>query len=496
MTLDRRLAWSVFGLLLVSYVYFYHGGGWNENSRFDLVRAIVEDHSLAIDRFATNTGDKAFFAGHYYSDKAPGASLAAVPVYALFRLFRPLFHDEHAFLVVASWIVTIFASGLPGAVTGVLVYRATRVFGAKATGALIAALGYGLGTTAFPLSTMFFSHQLAALTLFASFFLAATGDKSLGRSAAVAALAATSVLVEFPTAPAAAAIVLFDSGFRLSRRTWIALAALAIPALGLGLYLTSAFGSPLHVGYQFLSDRGSREEMRHRGLIAFGLSYPNPAVMAELLLGRFRGLLPYSPILFLSIPGFLRALAGRSEEGGAHPVPAYRNAFRLALGVVIYFVLFVSSYAWWQGGASFGSRHLAPMLPFLSLPVAFVADARPRLAVVLGVVSVLFMTVVTSVQPKPSERFRNPLWQYDVPAFVRGDLALSNACPVLGSSELRGHPPFLRGRKRDAFNVGILLGGNGWKSLLPLLALWLTAGWALHKTLRDEDATRSVPALD
>ena len=29
-------------VLLVSYAYFYQAGGWNQNSRFALVRAIVE----------------------------------------------------------------------------------------------------------------------------------------------------------------------------------------------------------------------------------------------------------------------------------------------------------------------------------------------------------------------------------------------------------------------------------------------------------------------
>src|SRR5207249_4759356 len=67
--------------LLSSYAYFYHGGGWNENSRFDLTRAIVEHHTLRIDAYHQNTGDKAFFDGHYYSDKAPGLSLAAVLVW-------------------------------------------------------------------------------------------------------------------------------------------------------------------------------------------------------------------------------------------------------------------------------------------------------------------------------------------------------------------------------------------------------------------------------
>ena len=62
-----------------SFSYFYEGGGWNQNSRFDLLRAIVERHTLRIDAYHENTQDKAHFKGHYYSDKAPGLVFLAVP---------------------------------------------------------------------------------------------------------------------------------------------------------------------------------------------------------------------------------------------------------------------------------------------------------------------------------------------------------------------------------------------------------------------------------
>jgi hypothetical protein len=65
---------------LLSFVYFYEGGGWNQNSRFDLLRAIVERHTLQIDAYHENTQDKAHFQGHYYSDKAPGLVFLAVPI--------------------------------------------------------------------------------------------------------------------------------------------------------------------------------------------------------------------------------------------------------------------------------------------------------------------------------------------------------------------------------------------------------------------------------
>src|SRR5579864_3591931 len=63
----------------LSFLYFYEGGGWNQNSRLDLLRAILERHTLQIDNYHENTGDKAHFAGHYYSDKAPGLVFLAVP---------------------------------------------------------------------------------------------------------------------------------------------------------------------------------------------------------------------------------------------------------------------------------------------------------------------------------------------------------------------------------------------------------------------------------
>ena len=127
---DVRLSWGVFALLLFSFAYFYQAGGWNENTRFDLVRAIVDDHTLAIDRYHENTGDKASYGGHYYSDKAPGLSLFTVPLYAVVRLFRGVFATEHDFIIVATYVLTILTVGVAGAATGAIVYRAGRRLGA------------------------------------------------------------------------------------------------------------------------------------------------------------------------------------------------------------------------------------------------------------------------------------------------------------------------------------------------------------------------------
>jgi hypothetical protein len=491
---DARHGWAIFALLFFSYAYFYQGGGWNENSRLDLVRAIVDDHTIAIDRYHENTGDKAFFGDHYYSDKAPGLSLLAVPIYALVRLFRQFVWTDHDLVVMASYVTTILTVGLAGAGTGLLIHRAARRLGAAPAGALIAATAYGLGTIAFPLSTMFFGHVLAGFLLFYAFLLAweCKAEPVRWKSVAVPLLLGFAVLVELPTAPAAAGLALYHTGRKPTRRGLLVLALAALPLVALLLYFTAAFHNPFRVGYDVLADPSSRDEMHTHGIV--GMTYPHVAVMAELLMGRFRGLLPYSPILLLAFPGFFSAVSREAPTDGAPPdvVEVRRQAAKVALGVSVYFLVFVSSYTWWQGGSSFGSRHLAPALPFFALPIALVAGRRPLLASALLAPSIAIMLVVTSVQPKVSERLHNPFWAGLLPAFNQGNLAANDVCPVIGRVGHKPHQPLLPHARYDAFNLGMVLGGHGPRSLTPLVAVWLTAAWAFARAARREPEEESA----
>ena len=80
----------VLGLtLFASYAYFYQAGGWNQNGRFALVRALLEQGTLRIDAYADSTGDRSLWEGHYYCDKAPGASFLALGPVAAARLAAP-----------------------------------------------------------------------------------------------------------------------------------------------------------------------------------------------------------------------------------------------------------------------------------------------------------------------------------------------------------------------------------------------------------------------
>ena len=76
---DRVPLRMLAALLFALYAYCFQGGGWNQNSRFDTVRALVEQGRFEITEFASNTGDVSVYQGRVYSNKTPGTLQHAPP---------------------------------------------------------------------------------------------------------------------------------------------------------------------------------------------------------------------------------------------------------------------------------------------------------------------------------------------------------------------------------------------------------------------------------
>ena len=72
---SRRGGVWVFCLLMLSYAYFYQGGGPNQYSRYALTASLAEHGSVQIDDHHELTFDKAKKDGHFFCDKPPGLSL-------------------------------------------------------------------------------------------------------------------------------------------------------------------------------------------------------------------------------------------------------------------------------------------------------------------------------------------------------------------------------------------------------------------------------------
>ncbi len=169
--------------LFLSYAYFYGAGGWNQNSRFAMIRAILERHTLQIDAYQLHTGDRAFWRGHYYTDKAPGASLVALaPVQAARLISRAAGVDPASFPGIAwtSYVASLVTSGLFTVVAALCVFRLSLRWGASTGAALFAAAAYGLATPAWAYATLFMGHGQTAGCL----MIALVAADALGRTEA------------------------------------------------------------------------------------------------------------------------------------------------------------------------------------------------------------------------------------------------------------------------------------------------------------------------
>ena len=303
----------------------------------------------------------------------------------------------------------------------------------------------------------------------------------------VGVLCGWAVVTEFPASIPAAAIVVcavwnvWRGRGGESRRTAVAMlgCGLAVPATVLLIYNYLAFGAFFHIGY---TSEAGYEAMR-TGI--FGVGWPKLQVLSELLFGSYRGLLPSAPVLVVVPLGFWVLLRGR----------VHVDIVLLAAGIAAYYFLLTAGYAYWDGGWSYGSRHLGPALPFLAIGIPPVWDRAGRVGrAVIGVLLVVsvgesLIAVATTAQPpgiSPTHPMRDLLW----PAFASGDF------PIGWQSVLELRPPAgplsqleLQGVPRASWNLGQKIGLQGHLSLLPLAVVWIL-GWVLLKR-RKRDSVKA-----
>ena len=491
----RRLLWVLGVALFISYAYFYQAGGWNQNSRFALVRAMLEQHSLQIDAYHDQTGDRALWQGHYYSDKAPGASLVALAPVDLARaagLLLGVAPESDAGLTWSSYVATLAASALFTVLAALCVLWLSLHWGASRAGALFAATAYGVATPAWCFATLFMGHGMSAgclmLAFAAAVALADARDDRTSRLAWIVGLSCGwAVVADFPSAVPVvliAALGLATTWARGGRAlTPVALrilaggAAMAIVLLG---YNTLAFGSPFHLGYA--SEEGF--EQLHTGI--FGISRPEWWRVRELLVGSYRGLLPMAPLVALMPIGLvLLARAGRHVRPVI--VVSLIAAFYLALN---------ASYFYWEGGWIVGPRQIGPALPFLALGLAPLWDSwrGAGRALLAGgwLWGAALMLVAVSTTPQPPASVERPFTQLLLPAFREGALGLNNQ----RFTDFRADETAIRRRTPSgvSWNLGTKMGLGGLASLIPLALVWLGFGWWLNAAATTSTASRGSSA--
>ncbi|HMB68875.1 MAG TPA: hypothetical protein VKU85_06170 [bacterium] len=411
----------------------------NVRTHMFLALAMAEDRSLRIDPYRPYTLDRATVDGHTYSEKAPGLALTAAPVVAAARAaqFRalpdaallgrpPLVTEAFRRLTRRSTLASV---GVLGALGVVAAYLAGLRLGAGSGGAVFGACVLAWATPFWGWSTAMLGHVPAASCLTAGLVLILVASSRDAARAAPASIAGAflgwAAVIEFPAAGAAALIAaygvrcLLRSGDGRSRAIAGLLLGGALAVVPLLLYNVQAFGTAWRLGY------GSTEPWypaMKSGL--FGVHWPRPAAIGELIAGEKRGLLWFAPAGLaglLVLPGIVRR-AGRWE--GA-----------LLVAVPLYYLLLVSGYAYWDGGWSTGPRHLTAVMPFLCLALGLAWSAagpwgRAALATVGMAGAVISFVAVSTSMFAPNDIAR-PWSDFLVPAFqARWD---SRWTPVWGA---------------------------------------------------------------
>lgn len=440
-------------LLILCYGFFRQVSGWNEYSRYDLVLALVDDQTTRIDRYHENTGDKSFYNGHYYSDKAPGSALLAVPAYLLIRGLAAAAGLEQPDPAWVMQALTFVASGVPTVLLALLLLRFLRPLVGE-WWALTVGVGYALGTIALPFATMYFGHAASAFFLFAAFSV-------LWRARAGGAawlpvwagwLAGWAVLTEFPALLGVGALLLYALAVSRDWRAPLLMVVGAVPAAALLLgYNWLSFGGPFSFGYANLVDETFQAGMS-RGL--FGVTRPNLAVLQTILLGS-RGLLRLSPWLAFAPLG-LWALRR----------PGLRREVALCGVIVAAFLLFNAGYYDPLGGSTPGPRFLLPALPFAAILVALTPRAlHPSVGLQIAFSVPLFVTI-TATMPHALRAVPDPLGDLWLPRLGAGDLAETTA--------------------------GLRWGLQGAEPLLPLGLAVVVAAVALYATAQPIPAARRL----
>jgi hypothetical protein len=398
---------GLFALLTLLVVpVFPHFVSPNETSRWALAAAVVEDGTLEVTQRARLLGprmeDVAEVDGRLFSNKAPGTALVSLPGYLAARPFAG--HPSADSLRKSLTGMRLAGATLPVLLLGFVFVRLAPEEGRSE--ALYALL---FATPLLAYALLLFSHALVAACLFgawAALFGPSGGRTERVREVAAGALLGLAVMSEYPAAIPAlvlAAVAAWRSPGRLLR---ILLGGLPF-AVALGGYNSACFGSPFRLSSGLEKDASFRELAR-QGL--FGVGWPRPSIIWQLLFDPSKGLLVFTP-LFLLLPSGLAAARRKLPP----------RAFATLVAVPIAVLLTYGGYPNWHGGFTVGARYLVGALPFLLLPLAFVRWGP--LAAALTGASTAAVALTTLVFPFVPPGFPLPWGSFAAPLLAEGLVA-------------------------------------------------------------------------
>jgi len=352
--------------------------GAQDTSRICLTRALVHFRLSADSCLAPSFAvDKSTFAGHLYSDKAPGMSLIELPAVLA---TGDAAVEPRPVESLRVWFARVCSSGLAFLLCAFLVGRLAEGLAPGFGG--VSLVAFALGTLIAPLAAANFEHGTAGALGLTAFLLAWRR-----RSGPAGLAAGAAVVVGYEAALIAvilAGYVALQGGRALAGYLLGVLPGAAL----LGLYDALAFGAPWHFSYRYIV--GANAANQSSGF--FGIHLPYLHAVREVFAGS-GGLLVTSPIVLAAAAGLV--LLGR--RFGPEAI--------VCAAIVLAYLLLDCGYFLPYGGISPGPRFVIPCLPFLALGLGPAFAFRFRTTALLAAISIVATTALTltwvSLSPDP-----------------------------------------------------------------------------------------------
>ncbi len=344
--------WLLYGLLINSH----------DLQSFTLqqagIEAIVERGRFAVDGSPTpqlqRLGDVFTYDGRLYAAKQPGQFLAGAVPYAVLHAFGLSYAKNY--LLVAGW-VTFWTAALATALAALCVLRLARAWANPSAAAhwpWLAALTFGVGSTALPYAGVAHHDALATASLTVALCLAWRLRDARARAVPLRALAAGALLgwtitTSMLAAPVAAIIATY-AAWQCPR---------LLPALAAGTALGVA---PLliynwtHFGHPFLVPNVAGQFSDTYFFFDWANFWRKAAFYTAMLTA-------YVPIAWCGIAGLFRFPARLRRE---------QCALIFAIALLLAYVLNIETF----GGCQYGPRYLLPAMPVVALGLLGLSYAR------------------------------------------------------------------------------------------------------------------------
>ena len=388
----------------------------SEWARMATTFAVVEKGTLSIDNYVQHTADWSRFGGHYYSAKAPGPALLAVPFYFVqhkLQSFAGIDADDPASRNLAIYIARLATTTIPTlAALALLFLVLLERFRLPPFAALMVCGAWAFGSLGFLYSVLFFGHQTSAaflaigicLSILAlqvsrpRFLLLLLGGVAMGIAVASDYMAAIAVALW--------TVWLLWKALPSPSRWKICAAWIGggvVTAIGLGFYHHACFGS-------FLTTSVSAHVVNPRWIGLNTIGFPSIDRLLKITFLPWRGIFFATPVWALILAGIYQLVRTRRFREQSELVVA-------ALAALVYFGL-LSMLPSAYGGWCLGPRYVVCALPLMALLLVEPARSLRSWFAPLLLISALMMLAAALVEPLAPEDFSNPWTEFVFPRFL------------------------------------------------------------------------------